>query len=456
LNGIKIVCDTTGRTVPMDQTLLTCDSISGCTLIFKEFFTKFETKQFTVTLIQSNSSELEAHSLEKYKPHTFIFNPEKKITVVAEDRILKIIEITNHTEDISLGIQVIFLNEDSVVGGPSGMYAISNVVFPPVELVIKKVSSRQTKQGLTISVEYETLEDCNNIHLHFIYDVTGGKRRFSSFVSIEKPSVVTGHSFSARYSRLDIKNEGKVLISINGLDNIERRLKPEECYAKNILPVTKLISIQDQKSKKGIAILVDRSEGGYSPHEGVIELTLVRTSRRKDSGGGWGFLMEPKNLTIEHQIFPFEQSPIEAREIQVEQDSPLLYGRLRSNLTNGKPGPTSRNNITKSPFLRSLIAFKPDGILLRFYNLHETEDITIPDVRDWAIKYYGIEGKFDIMERTLDYNYPIEYLTQHEYSWRNSTSVREEHAKTSLDGGKGVILKPLRTRTYRLVLEGSA
>ena len=72
---------------------------------------------------------------------------------------------------------------------------------------------------------------------------------------------------------------------------------------------------------------------------------------------------------------------------------------------------------------------------------------------EWARGYYGIANKVEISERTLDYNNPIEYVTKHQYSWKNSTTVEEAYAQTTTNGGKGVILKPMRTRTYRLVLK---
>ena len=135
-----------------------------------------------------------------------------------------------------------FRNEEVGLGEvPSGLYGTTPLTSPPVELVIRYFSSRQTKQGLTISVDYEPLDNYSRVHLHLIYDVTGGKRRFTSLVSVEKPSLVTAHSFSVRYSRLGVKNEGLFLVSINGLDNIQRKLKPEENYANNVLPVTTLI-----------------------------------------------------------------------------------------------------------------------------------------------------------------------------------------------------------------------
>jgi len=231
--------------------------------------------------------------------------------------------------------------------------------------------------------------------------------------------------------------------------------------------VTKFIQIQDEKLVA--TVMSDRAQGGSSLSPGLIEIGVARVNLVRDGLGVIEHLEEDYWTVIEHKIIVAEKGSQIHRIMQLEQDSAPVYGVLKfkdqglKNLYLEKANKirkekelkrlqdsASRKVKPEDQYIRSLLDLAKDGIKIRLYNLHENQSFKIDNVKEFIKQRYGIERDIEIEERSLDYNLPITTILNQPYMWRNVSALHKAYSEETV--GEGIILKPLKMRTYKIFI----
>jgi hypothetical protein len=259
--------------------------------------------------------------------------------------------------------------------------------------------------------------------------------------------------FFIHYTAKGIDNKGKFYTDVNGLDFTEKFLDPKKPREGNYAPVTKFIQIVDHNSSRAFTILVDSVQAGVSLAKGEVDLAFHRSHTGRDRMGAFEQGFEFERLTTNHKILYHDKNDNLLRKLQVEDDSPLLYAEAKTFSTSSKQ--LMENNDYKElkmpPTLRSLLDIRESGIMLRLYNMHDTEDVVIPDIKEFVKQKYNLERDFKLEERSLDYNQPIETILNQPYMWRNVTALKKAHAEEVQ--GNRIKLKPLTMITFKISLD---
>ena len=246
----------------------------------------------------------------------------------------------------------------------------------------------------------------------------------------------------------DIKNTDRDFVTdSNGFDLINRKFDRNQPIEVNYFPVTKFIQITDKQSRRKVTVVVDRAQGGTSLASGMIEVGLVRATMGREYLGTYVNWQEMNAVDVEHRIVFDTEHSLNFRKCQIRDDSsPFVFESKSSSMS--KINSTVSKAYSGQGFLRTTLDFKEDGIKLRVYNMHDTQNVTIPDIKEFVKQRYDIEKAFKIEERSLDYNQPIETILNQPYLWRNVTAIKNAHAEEVK--GNRIILKPLTMKTFRI------
>jgi hypothetical protein len=250
----------------------------------------------------------------------------------------------------------------------------------------------------------------------------------------------------------------------NGFNMINRvyeeTAKPQSSY----YPVAKFIQIEADDLQ--FTVSVDRSVGATSPRPGVIEIMFNRASGSDDTYGMPEHFIEGKTIIVQHTLILEKKGGQAHRKLQVQEDSTGILITAKSTGKKSCHGipidffdpnssrPTPQNNTLQSQYIKTFLDLALDAIKIRLYNLNERETITIENVRDFIRKRYNIPRQITIEERSLDYNQPISEILEQPYMWRNVTALKKAYAEETI--GEKVVLKPLKMKTYKIIVDKPA
>jgi len=252
-----------------------------------------------------------------------------------------------------------------------------------------------------------------------------------------------------RFRVVGFQNEGKFSVDSNGLENLEHHLIKDKRIEYSYQPVSRFIQIKDPVRNLKLTVLNDRAQGGTSPAQGVIELNVARANDGRDIKGMVEPLREPQLVVLKHTLVLEDAETLTFRAQQVQADTPWLYMHHKPGQVKGlKLPPRQTNDSSEYPYLRVQLEFKPDGYLLRLFNMHDTEATTVPCLFSFVASLYSLERPFSLEPRSLDYTMTRQDVLDHNYIWRNKTSVLANMPE--VQKGKPWTIPALSIRTYKL------
>ncbi|XP_039500014.1 lysosomal alpha-mannosidase [Drosophila santomea] len=272
----------------------------------------------------------------------------------------------------------------------------------------------------------------------------------------------------------EIASEGVFYTDSNGRELIRREKNQREDFTPelavqptsgNYYPITSRIALQD--SKKRLAILNDRAQGGSSMKDGQIELMLHRRLVRDDGYGVGEALNEEKYgkpLIARGKVFLIlnaaDESTAAEREAEKEFHLPLwkFFSKNSGSTTAAAKSVPSFDDFPKSVHLLTLEPFNDDEILLRVENFKDHIEGKVVSFNILPIFDYlnGVE----IRETTLDGNMPLSEMKQFKFHAEGSgvrgsepeyytSSHKPLSANQTQDAAEfAVTLYPMQIRTF--------
>ncbi|XP_017099033.2 lysosomal alpha-mannosidase-like [Drosophila bipectinata] len=272
----------------------------------------------------------------------------------------------------------------------------------------------------------------------------------------------------------EIDSEGVVYTDANGREMIRREKDKREGFtpeldrqptAGNYYPITSRIALQD--SKKRMAVLNDRAQGGTSMQNGQIELMLHRRLVRDDDKGVGEVLNEEKYgqpLIARGKVLlvlsPADESTSAERDWVKEHHLPLWAFFSKNTGSTSSPAKSlpSFDDFPNSVHLLTLEPFNDDEVLLRLENyLDHTEGKVVSlNIRPLFDYLNGVE----IRETTLDGNLPLSQMKRFKFHAEGSGPIPSEPeyytashtplaANSSQEASDFVVtLKPMQIRTF--------
>src|SRR3990167_7991518 len=254
--------------------------------------------------------------------------------------------------------------------------------------------------------------------------------------------------FVLRYRVVGLENEGKFYVGSNGLEALETTLKKDKRIEYSYQPVSKFIQIKDPVRNLKLTVLNDRAEGGVSPAAGPLELDIARANNGRDMKGMYEALREPYRLSLRHTVVVEAVDSFEFRKQQVAADTPLLYLHHKPGKVNSVKRPPTNHSLPDYPYLRIQLEVKPDGYLVRFYNMHDEQPTTVDCLFNFLATLYSIDRPFSLQPRSLDYTLTREDVMAQNYLWRKKTSVIANIQE--VQKGKPWTIGALSMATYKL------
>ncbi|KAH8324897.1 hypothetical protein KR074_011408 [Drosophila pseudoananassae] len=271
-----------------------------------------------------------------------------------------------------------------------------------------------------------------------------------------------------------IESKGVFYTDANGRELLKREKDQREDFtselavqptAGNYYPITSRIALQD--SKKRLAILNDRAQGGSSMKDGQIELMLHRRLVRDDGLGVDEVLNEEKYgqpLIARGKVFlvlnSAEESTAAEREWEKEHHLPLwkFFSKNSGSTSSSAKSVPSFEDFPKSVHLLTLEPFNDGEVLLRVENFM--------DHTEGRVVSFNIRPLFDylngaeIRETTLDGNLPLSDMKRLKFHTEGSVVRGSEpeyytsaHTPLEVDASHedsdfAVTLHPMQIRTF--------
>jgi hypothetical protein len=252
----------------------------------------------------------------------------------------------------------------------------------------------------------------------------------------------------------------------NGFDMLDRQYDIRKRPEGNYYPLGKFIQIQGKEYQ--FTVSVDRGIGGTSPKPGVIEIMFNRALGIEDTYGVPERVVEDRTIIFEHKLILDKTGGHVHRKLQIAEDG---YGLLvtaqgtAQSSCNGIPLDFPRPSDAKveaapkvtrpeHQYIKTFLDLAPDALKVRLYNLNDDLTITIDNVRDFIRERYNLSRQITIEERSLDYNQPISEILEQPYMWRNVTALKKAYAEETI--GEKVVLKPLKMKTYKIIVDKPA
>lgn len=318
----------------------------------------------------------------------------------------------------------------------SGAYIMITINSEPIKLP-GSWNGNTWSHSLLPSINL-TVGQMHSVGAAWVYNVT---LTMDPLLLDEEADYVLRYQFS-------LHNDALFKVDSNGLELVEHKYNPDKKIELNYQPITKLIQIQDVKTRDKVTILTDRAQGGTSPADGMIEIAVNRVNFGRDNQGLNQHLHEPHKVKIVHIVVLENSDSFEFRRVQLDSDSQGLPVELPES-SEGIPVLSIRDHLTEiNTHLRILSDVRPDGIMVRLYNMHDTQNITINDIKDFLKNNFLIPRDFFVEERSLDYNQPIQHVLDGRYLWRNNTAMKEAYSQTRAGGG--ITLLPLNMATFKI------
>ncbi|KAJ2941874.1 hypothetical protein O0L34_g10688 [Tuta absoluta] len=277
-----------------------------------------------------------------------------------------------------------------------------------------------------------------------------------------------GKEIVVRYET-SIVNNGEFYTDSNGRQMLKRKLgsRPQwnvtlaEPVAGNYYPIVNKISIQNDRQK--VSVITDRSEGGSSLEEGVVEVMLHRRLVKDDHKG----VGEPLNETVlngvglvvrgKHRVVLTETKPednvIEKKNvIQVDMEPQVFISnantlslqdwlKLKNCHNWANPLPDGLNLLTLEPW-------SDNSLLLRIENYLELSDKDESTLELDLNKFFKNIKLTSLKETTLAANRWLKDVNQ--WSWKTQTDFDEIQSKKENvpDDGFKIKIKAKQIRTF--------
>ena len=304
-----------------------------------------------------------------------------------------------------------------------------------------------------------------------------------------------GREIVTRYNS-GIASGGTFFTDSNGREFLRRQrnfrpswnLNVYEPVAGNYYPVTTSIYLEDNQA--AMAVVVDRSQGGASLQDGVLELMVQRRTLADDNKGVGEAMNETcegvtpyppygraervgKGVTIRgvHRLMVGESGG--ARLARAVMDpafaAPLVFMGESSSLTATTPFQTTRlsgleSNLPENVMLVSFYRWIGSSVnddddttptfLLRLghqYGVDEDERLSAPVKVDLTTLFRGYTLKV-VGETTLTGNQSYKSFLANRLEWKNSSNRGMGKAAISNDSDTEIVLKPLDIRTFQVKL----
>ncbi|KAJ2942177.1 hypothetical protein O0L34_g15718 [Tuta absoluta] len=277
-----------------------------------------------------------------------------------------------------------------------------------------------------------------------------------------------GKEIVVRYET-SIVNNGEFYTDSNGRQMLKRKLgsRPQwnvtlaEPVAGNYYPIVNKISIQNDRQK--VSIITDRSEGGSSLEEGVIEVMLHRRLVKDDHKG----VGEPLNETVlngvglvvrgKHRVVLTETKPednvIEKKNvIQVDMEPQVFISNANTlSLQDWLKLKNCHNWVNALPDGLNLLTLEPwsdNSLLLRIENYLELSDKDESTLELDLNKFFKNIKLTSLKETTLAANRWLKDVNQ--WSWKTQTDFDEIQSKKEnvQDDGFKIKIKAKQIRTF--------
>jgi hypothetical protein len=252
----------------------------------------------------------------------------------------------------------------------------------------------------------------------------------------------------------------------NGFDLFDREYNEKERPEASYLPVAKFIQIQGEEYQ--FTVSVDRGAGASSSKPGYIDIMFNRATGVQDPYGMPERVMEERTIAFEQRLILEKKGGQTHRKMQAKEES---FGLLVA--ATGTPNSTCHGTPLTFPasveqqsaplpkvtrpehqYIKTFLDLAPDALKVRLYNLNDDLTITIDNVRDFIRERYNLSRQITIEERSLDYNQPISEILEQPYMWRNVTALKKAYAEETI--GEKVVLKPLKMKTYKIIVDKPA
>lgn len=265
-----------------------------------------------------------------------------------------------------------------------------------------------------------------------------------SFRSKEEVSLFVLYQFD------NINNQGIFYTDSNGLFYEKRVFLEDNLVEENTFPVAKWAFIEDPTSKNRVFIFPDRASGATSLNNGNLAIGYHRNTLSETPHGIIDLPFEMDWVSFNQKLIWSETDESKHRKFQVETDTPPLIFELPDGLISQLPDLKTDSVSNLPSHVRTLLDLREVGLMLRIYNLHDSEKFIIQDVKKFVKDRYSLMSDVRLEERSLDFNQPISTILNQTYLFRNVTALREAHAASVQ--GDSVVLRPLSMITYRVTL----
>lgn len=391
----------------------------------------FESVLLSVTVQNKTASESEkwtdliVPAESSSSPEASLGNPPTKIQFEAG-----VLKVGSKGSNIGIGVYSYIYDpsnnqqSSSEPNGPSffhesfslhrpGKYLFITTSKEPARLQPTAVRSMQDEQtgSFFVKMEYREEEAPCILMLQYL--------PFASpqlFVRLEcKPLPTSFKDLVVRYST-DIKNEKLFLTDSNSFTPIPRQSwKIPRFIECNYYPITRFISLADNENR--FSVVVERSEGGTSPSEGVLEVMFNRVSTGDDSLGVGEGVNDHSNINVLHTLVMESKQESSGKLDQfrrhvVDTIDPVIAIELLP-LNEGttfteRPNALQSKDSTQTPLFR-FVFDSSDGakLMVRIFNMGDEEkSINVTEV---LTRMLGRQVK-DVREVPIDLNGSIEEL----------------------------------------------
>jgi hypothetical protein len=458
--------DSTESRVGQEDTLEVCEEKYVCEIMYYVHLDRFES---IVVVARLDESEPPIDTSSTYSPYTSDIHHENSEYRIEVSYMEKKIHVVEHSKTgggttrffIEVGKHIDpWLFNTNNVSAYTGLYSM-NIFSKGVEpfhfsMIDYKIHGDIVVFRARIAFfPYETF--------HFIYNPRMASKRFQTRFFFDELIDTETVEYVARYKFEDVELDGYYYTDSNGMDMMKRKYDEEMPISSNVYPLTKFVQVNQKDQKCKYSIITDRATGGVLYDNSIIEVGLTRVNKGFDEGG----VPESNDISrviIEHTILKdCTEDRMIHRVIQIEDEGDILigkcngvnenYSRVRK-MEGEEEKDGERMDSETRRYLKSLMDYRKTGMMVRLYNMHEDREMHIPDVSVLVSSIYGRHAgvRIPLEERSLDFNQRVDDAKKQAGRWNPKTRQveGERHQTDELTDGRGVVIPPLKYRTFKI------
>lgn len=407
---------------------------------------KLEAKK-QVSKIYNQKIELESRMIYKVGGES--------ITVDVSDGLLNL-EIAGKSRNVSLGF---YMHVSAVpermrkFAIRTGHYTMRTFFKEPTLQKFDAISVLKTNSGLTISLIYN-IKSYPYIAIQVLIDPKKLNSPYTVFTSFDKLQVSFNAEYVLRFAFKSV-NEAttRFVTDSNGMNSMNRIYDSKKEIEHSYYPISSFVSVPTVDG--WASVFCDRSTGATSPKSGVAEVMFQRNSVGTD---GLGVNEYVQDINYAHSrydvVFDKSSDRPNLRKVQIEDDiqpMQLYLDQQEAKIPNIsiKKSENTTHIINELPdTARVQLDIREDGIMARLYNLHESQDWTIPDIEYFLRTRYSVSSACSIEERSVDYNRPLKDVLEQDGPWGVNAAMVRRHSETT--EGRRITVIPISYRTYKI------